>query len=147
MKRIACALLLLLAVPAAAETRTQAARRIADLTASLRAASEARAQAEKSRSETETARAYLESVLGNLSIGGQQNKLDVQENGLAIIRAHDLAFGHSGRRGQPGRALVDNKEALILNYGADWSRTDIHGPVVFGGAVTIHAPSGLGRTS
>ncbi len=43
----------------------------------------------------------------------------------AIIRAHDLWLGHAGRRGNPGRALVDNGGDLVVNFGRDWGRTVI----------------------
>jgi hypothetical protein len=42
-----------------------------------------------------------------------------------IIRAHDLWLGHAGRRGAPGRALVDNGNDLVVNFGRDWGRTVI----------------------
>ena len=82
-------------------------------------------------------------VGGNIEIDGQQNKLDVAEgNVFAYIRAHDLLFGHSSRRGSPGRALVNNTtqiieglnpprtaKALIINYGRDWEAVKIEGNV------------------
>lgn len=40
--------------------------------------------------------------------------------GATTIVAHDLFFGHPGRRGNPGRALVDGTNVLHLNYDRDW---------------------------
>ena len=80
----------------------------------------------------------------DLALGGKLSKLDVQEQGAAQLRAHDLMFGHSGRRGSPGRALVDGKEALILNFAGDWARLEIHSPLTIGGATTIHGPLTVG---
>ena len=83
------------------------------------------------------------SVARNLDYGGQLGKLDVKEQGGVTLRAADLLFGHSGRRGAPGRALVDGKEALIVNYGADWSRTDIHGPALLTGNLSVNGDTNL----
>jgi hypothetical protein len=80
-------------------------------------------------------------VAGNLSYAGTQSKLDVAEQGAATIRASDLLFGHSQRRGTPARALVDGSTALVVNYGADWTRTDIHGPATVGSALCVGAAS------
>jgi hypothetical protein len=49
-----------------------------------------------------------------------QRRLDVAENGAATVRAADFNLGHSGRRGTPGRALVDATRQLVVNYGGDW---------------------------
>jgi ethanolamine utilization microcompartment shell protein EutS len=51
---------------------------------------------------------------------GQLSGLDVADNFGATIRCADFNLGHSGRRGSPGRALVDNTTTLVLNYGTDW---------------------------
>jgi hypothetical protein len=60
-------------------------------------------------------------VNGSMTYGGQLNKLDVAEgDAFARIRAHDLLFGHSTRRGNMGRALVDGTNTLLLNYAGDW---------------------------
>ncbi|MBK7826423.1 hypothetical protein [Nannocystis sp.] len=82
-------------------------------------------------------------VTRDLDYGGKLGKLDVKEQGAVTLRAADLQFGHSGRRGAPGRALVDGKEALIVNYGADWSRTDIHGPALLTGSLTVNGDTNL----
>jgi len=36
-------------------------------------------------------------------------------------------FGHSSRRGSPGRALVDNGGSIVFNFGGDWSFARIMG--------------------
>ncbi len=59
-------------------------------------------------------------VTGDLAYNGAQLRLNVAEQHAATIRAADLLFGHPGRRGQPGRALVDETSALTLNYNTDW---------------------------
>ena len=62
---------------------------------------------------------------GNITYTGTQSRLDTAEQNAAIVRAADLKLGHSTRRGTPGRALVDNNTALILNYGSDWPRVQV----------------------
>lgn len=62
---------------------------------------------------------------GTLSV--KLNSLDVADNFGATIRAADLNFGYSGRRGTPGRALVDLGTTLTVNYGNDWAETTING--------------------
>lgn len=66
---------------------------------------------------------------GNIAANGSLNygqlaKLEVADNFTATIRAADLLLGHSSRRGSlgfsPGRALVDLRRELHLNYAADW---------------------------
>ena len=74
---------------------------------------------------------YLQ-VNGNLDVTGQLSKLDIADNFTAIVRAGDFTLGHSSRRGTPGRALVDFKETLHLNYGPDWANTQINGKVIWG---------------
>lgn len=64
---------------------------------------------------------------GNLYYSGQVNKIDAMENFVATIRAADLYLGHSGRRGTPGRALVDLTDTLHLNFANDWANTFIGG--------------------
>jgi hypothetical protein len=68
-------------------------------------------------------------VAGNVTYSGTQNKLDVAEQAAANVRVADFKLGHSGRRGSTGRALVDNASALVLNYGTDWPRAEIHSPL------------------
>ena len=68
------------------------------------------------------------SVDGSIVYGGQLNKLDVAEGDVfARIRAHDLLFGHSSRRGEMGRALVDGGDKLFVNFGTDWKNVVIPG--------------------
>jgi hypothetical protein len=76
-------------------------------------------------------------VKGDLDVEGQQSKLDVKEQAAATIRAADLRFGHSSRKGL-GRALVDTAEALVVNYGKDWPRTDVHSPLTVNGNVGVN---------
>ena len=64
---------------------------------------------------------------GNFYYSGLQNKLDAMENFTATVRAADFFFGHSGRRGSPGRALVDFTDTLHLNFASDWANTYIGG--------------------
>jgi len=74
---------------------------------------------------------------GNLYYSGFQNKLDVGDNFVATIRAGDLSFGHSSRRGTPGRALVDFSDTLHLNFDSDWAKTVIGGDNVSVCTLTI----------
>ncbi len=69
-------------------------------------------------------------VGGNLGYSGLLSVLDVAENNTATVRAHDLNFGHSSRRGAPGRALGDLGDALALNYDRDWPYLTLYGNVV-----------------
>lgn len=65
---------------------------------------------------------------GSITYDGQLNKLDVAEGDVfARIRAHDLLFGHSSRRGEMGRALVDGGDKLFVNFGTDWKNVVIPG--------------------
>lgn len=70
-------------------------------------------------------------VEGDVRYSGTLSKLDVAEQHAATVRAADFGFGHAARRGSPGRALVDNSSSLILNFGADWPTTEIHGATTF----------------
>ncbi|MFV8751762.1 tail fiber domain-containing protein [Nannocystaceae bacterium ST9] len=93
-------------------------------------------------------------VRGGVSYTTTLSKLDVAEQGAATIRASDLVFGHSGRRGTPGRAIVDAGSSLIFNYASDWPRADVNGPLTAGkltiGAtdttypLDVRVPGGLG---
>lgn len=65
------------------------------------------------------------SVTGNVEYEGQLNKLDVADNFVATVRCADFIMGHSGRRGAPGRALVDWGSTLVLNWESDWSAAAI----------------------
>jgi hypothetical protein len=66
---------------------------------------------------------------GGLWYAGRLDKLDTSEQPYAIVRAHDLSLGHSGRRGTPGRALVDMGTSLVVNFADDWGETVIGGNV------------------
>jgi len=74
---------------------------------------------------------------GNLYYSGTQSKLDVGENFASYIRSADLFFGYSGRRGTPGRALVDFSDTLHLNFADDWANTFIGGANVSVCTLTI----------
>jgi hypothetical protein len=39
----------------------------------------------------------------------------------------DVRIGHESLRGSPGRALVDNGDHLVVNFGTDWGYTFVHG--------------------
>ncbi|MEO0144009.1 MAG: hypothetical protein ABIL45_03640 [candidate division WOR-3 bacterium] len=45
------------------------------------------------------------------------------------VWAADFSLGWSSRRGSPGRALVDATNTLVINYGPDWTCTQIGGEV------------------
>ena len=57
---------------------------------------------------------------GNVVYRGALNKLEIADNFTATVRCGDFCIGHSGRRGTPGRALVDSTTVLTLNWGNDW---------------------------
>ena len=76
-------------------------------------------------------------VRGDINYDGQQSKLDVKEQGAVTLRVHDLLLGHPARHGAPGRAFVDGKDALIVNYAKDWPRVDIHSPLAVAGDTTV----------
>lgn len=63
-------------------------------------------------------------INGNLSVMGTLSRLDVAENFRATVRAADFYLGYSGRRGTPGRAIVDAADTLWINY-LDWPNTRI----------------------
>jgi hypothetical protein len=68
---------------------------------------------------------------GNIAYAGNLNKLDVGVAFTSVVRCADfLIGGHPGRRAQPGRALVDEGAALVLNFGSDWPFTRIEGKTV-----------------
>lgn len=87
-------------------------------------------------------------VTGDLAYSGKLRRLDVAEQAGATVRAHDFLLGHSTRRGQPGRALVDgvvdDVKTLSVNAGADWptlalggNTVVVHGALVATGATTL----------
>lgn len=76
----------------------------------------------------------------DMTYGGSLNKLDVKEQAAATVRVMDFRIGHSTRRGQPGRALVDNTSSLVLNFGGDWQRTEIQSPLTVNGAIEVNVP-------
>lgn len=63
----------------------------------------------------------------DVNYSGSQNQLNVADNFFATVRAADFNFGHSSRRGEPGRALVDLGSELHLNFNSDWANTIIGG--------------------
>ncbi len=69
-------------------------------------------------------------VEGNIEYTGQLSKLDTQEQQFASIRCQELRLGHSTQRGSPGKALVDQKAALVVNPGAEWAQTRLEGNYV-----------------
>lgn len=77
-----------------------------------------------------------------LKFDGQFNRLDVANNFDAVVRCADFRMGYSGRRGSPGRALVDNGNCLVINYGQDWPYTYVHGNLSVSRAITPSAGSG-----
>jgi hypothetical protein len=83
-------------------------------------------------------------VTGGVTYTGQLSKLDVKDVFTAIVRAADFLIGHSSRRGTPGRALVDAKDALHLNYGKDWPQTVIGSSLVVSDTLDVRLPGGTG---
>ena len=81
-------------------------------------------------------------VAGNINYTGQLTKLDVADRFTATVRAADFLLGYSGRRGSPGRALVDLGGSLALNYAGDWGKTEIHGGITY-----IAGNVGIGTTN
>ncbi len=78
-----------------------------------------------------TSPAHKLTVTGDIDYS-QLTKLDMMENSKAYIRAADMMFGHSTRRGSLGRVLVDGGDGAIhLNYQSDWSKTQINGGSIF----------------
>ena len=69
-------------------------------------------------------------VAGGLTYDARLSKLDVSDSFVSTVRSADFFFGHSTRRGLPGRALVDLGTSLVVNFNNDWGTT------VIGGAVT-----------
>ncbi len=78
-------------------------------------------------------------VTGDLTVVGKLNKLDVKEQNDVWLRAKDLRLGHSTRLNKPdlGRALVDNKNALVLNFGRDWPLVEVQSPLTVKGDLTV----------
>lgn len=70
-------------------------------------------------------------------------KLDVADNFSAVVRAGDFLFGHSTRRGTPGRALVDFGNELHLNFAGDWATTVIGGATTSVQTLTIRGGADL----
>lgn len=76
-------------------------------------------------------------VSGNINYSGTLNKLTVADSFSADIGCADFKIGHSSRKGSLGRALVDNKDTLVLNYAGDWKNTRIDGNVAIGAALQV----------
>ncbi|MFD2878887.1 hypothetical protein ACFTAO_27630 [Paenibacillus rhizoplanae] len=64
------------------------------------------------------------------------------EEFAAVVRCADFYIGYPGRRGAPGRALVDNGSHLVLNYGNDWSYASVHSSLEVRNALIPSAGSG-----
>lgn len=64
---------------------------------------------------------------GDVGYSGSLSKLDVGPVFTAVVRCADFTIGIPGRRGSPGRALVDYTDTLIVNCGPDWPKTMIDG--------------------
>ncbi|MEF2967747.1 tail fiber domain-containing protein [Paenibacillus sp. M1] len=77
-----------------------------------------------------------------LNFDGQFSKLDVANYFTATVRCADFCIGYSGRRGGPGRALVDSGSTLVLNYGNDWANAAVHSSLHVSGAIVPSAGSG-----
>jgi len=71
-------------------------------------------------------------VNGDLRYEGKQSKLDVDDNFTATVRAADFLFGHSTRRGAPGKAIVDFGDKLHFNFAGEWTNTILGGDVGIG---------------
>ena len=82
------------------------------------------------------------SVNGNVGIGTttpgaklhvngliKGGSLDIGDSFTATVRCADFLIGYSGRRERPGRALVDKKTTLVVNYEGDWNECLISGKV------------------
>lgn len=77
-------------------------------------------------------------VKGNIEYSGRLKKLDVEESFASTVRSADFMLGHSTRRGQPGRALVDfSNSTLEVNYGADWQNVRINGNLINSSSVEL----------
>jgi len=82
---------------------------------------------------------------GDLTVGGHLTAggLTVNDNFTASIGCADFLIGYSGRRGSPGRAIVDLGNDLRFNYGGDWPKAsigsdlDIYGDITSVGAICL----------
>lgn len=72
-------------------------------------------------------------------IGGADITLQSENGFVHLANTHDLTLGgYPGRRGSPGRALVDGGNELHLNYDSDWATTIIGGATtIFGGSASV----------
>ena len=70
-------------------------------------------------------------VGGNVHYTGHLTQLKVGNSPKAEVRSAELNFGHNTQRGEPGRALVDLKNTLALNFENDWEQTLIQGKTIF----------------
>ena len=76
-------------------------------------------------------------VEGDLVYTGTQIKLDTAAQNAATVRSYDFYLGHPTRRGNPGRALVDEGKTLTLNFGRDWTNTKIGSQTTIDGTLTV----------
>ena len=77
-------------------------------------------------------------VTGNLGYSGRLSKLDTAENAAATVRAADFVLGHSARRGNPGRALVDVGTALVVNFQRDWPSITLDSATTVTGSLRVN---------
>lgn len=84
-----------------------------------------------------------DTITGDLAYTGKLDRLDTLEQSAAAVRVHDLYLGHSTRRGSPGRALVDNKDSLVLNFAADWPLTVINSKARINGDLAVDGETTL----
>ncbi len=69
----------------------------------------------------------LVSLEGDSDYSGTLNRLDVRDTPVAMVRAKSLLLGHSSQRGGPASALLDAKQALVVNPGAGWPQLQLGG--------------------
>lgn len=62
--------------------------------------------------------------------------IETTEHFQSIFRCADFLIGAAGRRGSPGRALVDNGKQLVVNFGADWPNSRVEGNFTHGSSRT-----------
>jgi hypothetical protein len=74
----------------------------------------------------------VRSIVANGGVDAPLSRLDVENNFTATIRAADLEFGHSDRRGEPGIALVDGRDSLIINFDSAWPQTEVQSKLIAG---------------
>ncbi len=58
--------------------------------------------------------------------------IDTTPHFASILRCADFKIGHPGRRGSPGRAIVDEGWRLVINYAKDWPYVRVEGNFSYG---------------